>query len=168
MTVASIFDSFCKIPLDERSLTALEISPWDRPFLSGKHVKYFDAFDSDTLRKTAAEASRHANRVPEKIDFVSPKGDLGVVAETFDIVFSSHVIEHTPDLVEHFQQVSRILNKGGVYVLIVPDKRYCFDYYHPESTISEVIEASVSKRKIPRLADVIIRAVRPLALAMGI
>ena len=141
--------------INARGLTALEISPWDRPFLHGEHVKYFDAFDAETLRKTAAAASRHANNVPAKIDFVSPKGDLGVVNEKFDIVFSSHVIEHCPDLVEHFRQVSRLLNQGGVYVLIVPDKRYCFDYYHPESTISEVIDAAVSKRKIPRLADVI-------------
>lgn len=141
--------------INKHHLKTLEISPWNRPFLRGDSVKYFDAADSETLCKTSAAASRYDNNVPAKIDFVSPKGDLGVVDENFDIVFSSHVIEHTPDLVEHFNQVSRILNPGGVYVLIVPDKRYCFDYYHPESTISEVIDAFATERKIPRLADVI-------------
>ena len=141
--------------VDDTNLKVLEISPWNRPFLSGKSVKYFDAADSETLRKSAVAASRNPEHVPSKINFISPNGDLSVVDETFDIVFSSHVIEHCPDLVSHFQSVSKLLNKGGIYVLIIPDKRYCFDYYHSESTISEVIDAFISQRKIPRLADVI-------------
>lgn len=51
--------------------------------------------------------------------------------------------------------VSNILNKGGVYVLIIPDKRYCFDHYNLESTIGEVMDAFISKRKYPRLANFI-------------
>ena len=144
--------------LDDANLKALEISPWDRPFLGGANVKYFDAVDAESLRQRAAAASRNFARVPSKIDFISPNGDLSVVDETFDIVFSSHVIEHCPDLIEHFLNVSKILNAGGLYVLIVPDKRYCFDYYHAESTISEVIDAFANTRKIPRLADVINQA----------
>lgn len=145
--------------INKHHIKTLEISPWDNPFLRGDSVKYFDAADVDTLRKSlqenASEAGRYANNLPEKIDFVSPNGDLSVVDETFDLVLSSHVIEHTPDLIRHFQSVEKLLNKGGLYVLLVPDKRYCFDYYHPESTISEVIDAYHSERKIPRLADVI-------------
>ena len=141
--------------IDANHLKALEISPWDDPFLTGVNVKYFSVEDSETLRKSSIEANRNKNRVPEKIDFVSPNGDLSVVDGTFDIVFSAHVIEHCPDLIEHLHGVSKILNKGGLYILLIPDKRYCFDYYHSESTITEVIDASVMKRKIPRLADVI-------------
>ena len=144
-----------KNTIDGNGLRALEISPWDSPFLRGANVKYFGVEDSETLRKLAAENGRNPVTVPEKIHFVSETGDLGVVNETFDIVFSSHVIEHCPDLVTHLQSVAKILNAGGLYVLAVPDKRYCFDYYHAESTLSEVLEAFAAKRKIPRLADVI-------------
>ena len=141
--------------IDDNGLKALEISPWDNPFLRGDNVKYFGMEDAAALRKSAVEAGRCNNNVPNKIHFVSPTGDFGVVNETFDIVFSSHVIEHCPDLIEHLRNVGKILNAGGVYVLIVPDKRYCFDYYHSESTITEVIDAFANERKIPRLADVI-------------
>ena len=141
--------------INDAHLKALEISPWYNPFLRGNSVKYFGLGDSEALRKSAAKSGLPVNNVPEKIDFISSTGDLGLVNETFDIVFSSHVIEHTPDLVAHLQGVSRLLNRGGVYVLIVPDKRYCFDYYHAETTISEVIEAYHFERKIPRLADVL-------------
>lgn len=141
--------------INENHLSVLEISPWDSPFLRGDNVKYFEVMNAEEVRKATVGYKRNLDTIPEKIDFVGEKGDLGVINETFDIVFSSHVIEHCPDLVEHFQGVSKILNAGGLYIMVVPDKRYCFDYYHSESTISEVIDAFVNDRKIPRLADVI-------------
>ena len=146
---------FLQDTIDKHHLKALEISPWDRPFLRGENIKYFGIEDAEALRKSAIKTNRHNNNVPEKIHFISPTGDLGVVNETFDIVFSSHVIEHCPDLIEHIHGVTKILNSGGVYVLVVPDKRYCFDYYHPESTIEEVIDAFANEKRIPRLTDVI-------------
>ena len=141
--------------VDKYSLHVLELSPWDNPFLTGANVKYFAVTDAETLKKTAVEESRPFANTPEKIHFVSPTGDLGVVDETFDIVFSSHVIEHTPDLVRHFPAIRRILNRGGLYILIVPDKRYCFDHFNAETTIADVLDAFVSERKTARLADFI-------------
>ena len=141
--------------IDNSRLKALEISPWDSPFLRGDNVKYFEVMNAEDLRKATVAVQRKLDTLPEKIDFVGAKGDLSVINEKFDIVFTSHVIEHCPDLVEHFRGVSRILNAGGLYILIIPDKRYCFDYYHSESTISEVIEAFAGKYKNPRLATVI-------------
>ena len=141
--------------IDQTHMKALEISPWHRPFLGGANVKYFGTTNHEFLKKNAVELGLNPEKIPRKIDFISPTGDLGVVDEKFDIVFSSHVIEHCPDLIEHFRGVSKILNKGGLYVLIIPDKRYCFDYYHSESTLSEVIDAFANERKLPRLADVI-------------
>lgn len=140
--------------IDENGLRALEISPWDNPFLRGENVKYFGVEDSETLRKLAVETGRNPAKVPEKIHFVSPTADLGAVNEKFAIIFSSHVVEHCPDLVTHFNSVAKLLDTGGLYILAVPDKRYCFDHYHAESTLSEVIEAFAVKRKIPRFADV--------------
>ncbi len=141
--------------IDNSHLKTLEISPWDSPFLRGDNVKYFEVMSAEDVRKATVGVKRNVDTLPKKIDFVGAKGDLSVVNEKFDIVFSAHVIEHCPDLIEHFRNVSKILNAGGLYVLIVPDKRYCFDYYHSESTISEVIEAFAGKRKIPNLSTVI-------------
>ena len=141
--------------IDDAHLKALEISPWNSPFLRGDNVKYFEIMDAEALRKATVGVRRNLDTLPPKIDFVGANGNLGVINETFDIVFSSHVIEHTPDLVGHLQSVSKLLKKGGVYILAVPDKRYGFDHYQAESTLSEVLEAFAAKRKIPRLADVI-------------
>lgn len=141
--------------INTRRLSVLEISPWDSPFLHGETIKYFDAADAETLRKNAVDSHRPFADVPEKIHFVNAMGDLSVVDEKFDIVFSSNVIEHTPDLIAHFQAVGRLLDKGGLYIIIAPDKRYCFDHYNPVSSISEVIDAFMNNREIPTLASVI-------------
>ena len=135
--------------IDTRALKTLEISPWHRPFVKGATVKYFGTANPEALRKSAVELGINPEKIPEEIHFISATGDLGVVDEKFDVVFSSHVIEHCPDLVEHLRGVS------GLYILIIPDKRYCFDYYNADTTISEVIDAFANERKIPRLAEVI-------------
>ena len=68
--------------------------------------------------------------------------------KVFSCVYSSHVIEHQVDLVTHFQSVEKLLKVGGIYVLAVPDKRYCFDYFNPLSELTEVLTAYKEKRKL--------------------
>lgn len=133
----------------------LEIGPAHKPCFTGASVKYFDVQDSDGLRQRALTHNENPKGTPAKIDYVSPNGDLGVVKETFDVVFSSHAIEHQPDLVKHLIEVDRLLAPGGAYFVICPDKRYCFDHYIPESSIGEVLEAHLSERNTHRMADFI-------------
>lgn len=128
----------------------LEIGPFGRPALAGGGVQYFDVLDADALRARAADPSHHmdAAQVPALIHHVSPTGDLGVIGRTFDAVFSSHVVEHQPDLVAHLRSVSALLEDGGSYYLIVPDKRYCFDHFLPVSTMGNVLEAHAERRRV--------------------
>lgn len=42
--------------------------------------------------------------------------------ESFDVVVSFDVIEHIPDVDEHFQEVRRVLKKGGRYIYQTPNK----------------------------------------------
>jgi hypothetical protein len=81
------------------------------------------------------------------IDYVSPVGDLSVVDRKFSVAFSSHCIEHQPDLLYHLTRVAKILDKSGRYFLIVPDKRYCFDHFLPESSLAEVVAAFHEERR---------------------
>lgn len=125
----------------------LEIGPFTNPTLRGPNVKYFDVLDRERLIERAEFLSFPSQHSVE-IDYVSPTGDLGIVEDTFDYVFSSHCIEHQPDLIAHLSHVERLLERGGRYLAIIPDKRYCFDHFHPVSTTEEVFEAFSSKRKI--------------------
>jgi hypothetical protein len=58
------------------------------------------------------------------------------------------VIEHQPDLISHLIKVEMLLSPGGSYCLAIPDKRYCFDHYAPESTLAEVDLAFAQKRLV--------------------
>ena len=134
--------------LAENPLKVLEIGPYDNPTCIGKNVKYFDVHDAATLAANALKAKRPFKNTPEKIHYVEPNGDLQIVDEKFDIVFSSHCIEHQPDLVKHLQNVENILNDEGLYILVIPDKRYCFDHYRNETPVFEVVAAHVNATQI--------------------
>lgn len=130
------------------SLNILEIGPFFTPMHIGPNVKYFDVEDQQNLIRRAKNIDPNfkVEDIPY-IDYVSPTADLTIIDEKFDAVFSSHVIEHQFDLIDHLQKASTILSEGGKYYLVVPDKRYCFDHFQQVSTISDVIGAHYEKRK---------------------
>jgi SAM-dependent methyltransferase len=124
--------------------SVLEIGPSVWPTLSGPGVKYFDILDKAGLVDRAVASGLDASRAVD-VDFVSPTGDLSIVNEQFDAVYSSHCIEHSPDIIQHLLEVERILPSGGRYFIIVPDKRYCFDATLPESTLAQVVQARAER-----------------------
>ena len=121
---------------------ALEIGPYAQPLLRGTHVKYADIFSTEELREMAPLTQLDPAGVPQ-IDWVVAPNDLGTIDTTFDAVLSSHAIEHQPNLIGHLRQVSRLLQAGGRYLLLVPDHRYCFDHFKTPSTIVDVLDAFV-------------------------
>lgn len=119
----------------------LEIGPFTSPNVRGENVRYFDVLDKDAL---IARAKKHdyPHDAPVEMDYVSPVGDLSIVPDnSFDVVLSSHCIEHQPDLIAHLKHVGRILRSGGRYLIVVPDKRYCFDHFVPESSLTDILAA---------------------------
>jgi SAM-dependent methyltransferase len=124
---------------------ALEIGPFCSPSLRGPNIRYFDVLDRAGLTQQALRYNFPSPDPPE-IDYVSPTGDLSVVQETFDCVFSSHCIEHQPNLISHLNNVSNVLPDRGRYFLVIPDKRFCFDHFRCETTVAAVIGAHVEAR----------------------
>lgn len=132
--------------------TVLEIGPFCSPVARGKNVRYLDMLDAVQLRERANALGIDASGCPEQIHYI---GDIFDVHETFDAVISSHSIEHQPDLIHHLNGISKLLRSGGSYLLYVPDKRFCFDHYIPESTIAEVVQAHHERRTSHLLRSVI-------------
>lgn len=146
-------DFLKSIPED---LNILEIGPFFNPTFKGPNVKFFDVWNRQDLEKKAKklDSSFKVENIPD-IDYVSPDADLTIIDEKFDAVFSSHVIEHQFDLIDHLQKVSQLVVDGGKYYLVVPDKRYCFDHFQQLSTIADVIDAHIDKRKRHKLKSII-------------
>ena len=136
------------------SASALEIGPFCNPLLRGPNVSYFDILSQEALVERARQIGLDPSKVPY-IDFISPTGELPSIRRRFDVVLSSHCIEHQPDLIGHLQEVGQLLLPGGAYFLLVPDKRYCFDHFIPLSNLAEVIVAYHEQRKVHTLRSVI-------------
>jgi SAM-dependent methyltransferase len=133
---------------------ALEIGPFYNPVLRSRRTRYFDVLSREELIERARVIGIAEPQVPN-IDFISDIGDLSVVNQDFDVVLSSHCLEHQPDLVRHLQQVQALLRPGGRYFLLIPDKRYCFDHFIPVSTIADVIDAHHHGARTHSLRNVI-------------
>lgn len=134
---------------------ALEIGPFHAPLLNpGPNVRFLDVFDTETLRAKGLELGLDIARIPP-IDYVSPGSDLDMVDDTFDLIVSSHSIEHQTDLVRHLQSVESRLRPGGAYAMLVPDCRYCFDHFRPPSNVAQVLEAYRENRRVHSFAKVV-------------
>lgn len=132
------------LSLVDRGAKLLEIGPYCTPLFSGPNVRYLDVFDADTLRARAISGGLDPSACPDVIHYTDGLG--ACAGEDFDAIFSSHAIEHQPDLVRHLQEVEAALAPGGRYWMIVPDKRFCFDHHLPETTISDVLGAYLEGR----------------------
>jgi SAM-dependent methyltransferase len=132
----------------------LEIGPFCNPVLRGSNVSYFDVLTQEELTARAKFFGLDPAGIPH-IDYISRTGNLSVVESQFDVVLSSHCLEHQPDLIHHLQQVRQILQPGGAYFLMIPDKRYCFDHFIPLSNLAEVIAAHYERRTVHTLRSVI-------------
>jgi SAM-dependent methyltransferase len=139
--------------VDPERLT-LEIGPFCQPVVRGKNVFYFDVLQREALIARAF-AHNYPCEDPPEIHYVSPTGSLEAVPGGFEQVIASHCIEHQVDLVKHLRQVSSILVPGGRYYAIIPDKRFCFDHFIPESTIADVLGAYFDKRLVHSAVDVL-------------
>ncbi len=137
------------LPTDQR---ALEIGPGADPVLRGPHVSYFDVHDTAGMRQWAKGVGKDPAEIPQ-ITYTDPAGDLGVIDATFGFVFSSHCVEHQPDLIGHLNKVHDLLAPGGIYAFILPDARFCFDALRPRSSVGAVVAAHVEGHRVHSLAN---------------
>jgi len=132
----------------------LEVSPFANPLVKGAVT--CDVLNKVALRARAREHSLDPTKIPSPDWVIDPQGDgLSAIPRQFRAVLSSHVIEHSPDLAEHLLQVASILEPLGLYFILVPDRRYCFDAALPDSTIADLIQAHHEARKRHTLQSVI-------------
>jgi hypothetical protein len=142
------------VTLFPSGVPTLEIGPFNNPVAAGANVRYFDVLDKDGLIERAKRFGFGHEKVPH-INYVHPTGDLSIIPEKFDVVISSHLVEHQPDFGRHLARASSLLNDEGLYFCIIPDKRYCFDHFIAESSIADVVEAYLSGPIVHALGSVI-------------
>ena len=135
----------------EKGGRVLELSPDINPIVvrtPGVDVEYLDACSTETLRERAVSKGRKPDSVAavdHLLDYKKPISEC-VDRRTYDCLVSSHVIEHIPDLIGHFNQASDVLNPTGIYAFLAPDKELCFDCRKPDTSLGQLIEAHIYKK----------------------
>ena len=65
--------------------------------------------------------------------------------DKFDVIVMSHVIEHVPDIINFFQEVTGLLKKNGKLIIIYPDARYCFDHFRTGTSFVDAYSTYTEK-----------------------
>jgi predicted SAM-dependent methyltransferase len=125
----------------------LEIGPSYNPIVpksSGASVEIIDHVDqAGLIEKYRSHPNVDVGRI-EPVDFVSDgRSMVEIIGRTgcYDYIVASHVIEHTPNLVGFFNDCDLLLREGGILLLVIPDRRYCFDVLRPVSSTGDVLQA---------------------------
>lgn len=66
----------------------------------------------------------------------------------YKFVVNDHNITYETDLITHLEKIYDIVEEGGYYILVIPDKRYGSGYFIPETTIANVLEDYYEKKGI--------------------
>lgn len=140
--------------IDLKNGVGLELGPLTSPVVSKSdgNIFYLDHMSQADLKKKYKNEPVDLDKIVP-VDYVL-KGTLKetVGKKKFDYVIASHVIEHIPDTISWLKEISEILKPGGVLSLVVPDKRFTFDFDRRLTDPSEVIGAYIDKLKKPTSA----------------
>jgi predicted SAM-dependent methyltransferase len=139
--------------LDKTGL-GLEIGPSHNPIApknKGFNVHILDHASAAEIRDKYQGHGVNLDNI-EEVDFVWQGESLQeLIGKTscYDWIIASHVIEHVPDLISYLQQCEALLKPDGILSLVIPDKRYCFDYFSSSSSTGNVLDAYAEKRVKP-------------------
>lgn len=132
----------------------LEIGPSHNPLApkkEGFNVHVLDHASAEDLRAKYKDHKVALDNI-EEVDFVwhgEPLHESVGQEECYDWIIASHVIEHTPDMISFLKECERLLKPNGILSLVIPDKRYCFDYFNPVSWTGELLDAYEQRRNRP-------------------
>jgi len=134
------------------------LGPFTSPLMRHRqNIKYCDTLSTNQLKQRAQKLGLSNTLITSipSIDYVLDGSDLSSIPDVFDAIISSHNLEHQPNLILHLQQIKTKLNPSGKYMVLIPDKRYCFDAQLPTSSVAEILDAFFRKATHHSLSSII-------------
>jgi SAM-dependent methyltransferase len=116
----------------------VEVGAGNRPVILPETARCFygDVRDKEAFESYFGEGSSEKSPIPMYLDAQTLSG---VEDHSLDFVISAHVIEHLHDALGAFRNAIRVLKPGGIFMLIVPDKRFTFDHLRPVTPLEHLI-----------------------------
>jgi SAM-dependent methyltransferase len=152
--IPQLVRTYKALTMIDRNGFGLEIGPSHNPLAPknrGFKVHILDHCSACELREKYKEHGVNLENI-ETVDFVwhgEPLHELVGKQQFYDWIIASHVIEHIPDLINFLQECEQLLKSNGVLSLVIPDKRYCFDYFNSTTSTGELLDTFDQKRRRP-------------------
>ncbi|SDQ95306.1 methyltransferase domain-containing protein [Paraburkholderia tuberum] len=141
--------------LNVKESVGVEIGPLCWPLVrrsDAGEIIYVDHTDTPHLRqKYKDDPHLDVNEIVD-VDAVWGRNTLheAIRGRYVDYVVASHVVEHVPDLVTWLGELGAVLKPTGEVRLVVPDRRYTFDYFRRESRLPEVLASYIARARVPQ------------------
>ncbi len=127
--------------IDVSTQKGLEIGAYRRPTIATSEgdIKFLDYYSTADLKNSASSTGEGVEDVVN-VDYVVKDDHYdNYVKDKFDYIIANHVIEHVSNPIKWLQTLSNMLNDGGVAFIVAPDKKYNFDRYRSDTTLSHLI-----------------------------
>jgi len=130
----------------------LEIGALCRPIIKRPEhdVIYADHASTEALRdKYRNDPNVVLDEIVEVHAILSELPLAESVGRKVDYVVASHVVEHVPNLIGWLNELCSILKPDGEIRLVVPDRRFTFDYLRATTRLVDVLYAHALKARAP-------------------
>lgn len=145
--------------LDVARLQGIEIGALASPLVRRHEgaVIYVDYLDTATLREKYRDDPNVDENAIVDVDAVWGIKSLSEAIDhrKVDYVLASHVVEHVPDLITWLSQLTQVLRPDGEIRLLIPDRRFTFDYLRQPTRLCDVLPAYLTCSVTPTASSVI-------------
>ena len=145
--------------LDLKHAVGLEIGALANPIVSKAegNIRYVDYADAAALRARYANDPHVDIAKIVDVDAVWAQKTMldALDGQCVDYIIASHVIEHVPDLITWLKELHSVLLTEGEVRLVVPDKRYTFDYLRAETRLCDIVSAYLVRARVPQPHEII-------------
>jgi predicted SAM-dependent methyltransferase len=120
--------------------SGIEIGALDTPLSvpPGVTVQYVDRVPTDRLHEQYRELA-DAEFVP--VSIIGDAQNLSVLAdESVDFVIANHLLEHLEDPISGLREMLRVIRRGGVLYMALPDPRATFDVDRELTSVDHVLD----------------------------
>ena len=130
----------------------LEIGPSYNPLVpkaSGARVEIVDHLPTSDLIEKYQNMGLTPDKIVaiEEVDHIWSGGRLVDALgrrRKYDYIVAAHVIEHMVDLIGFLQDCQELLGPNGRLALVVPDQRFCFDFFKSATSAGQVVDAHLN------------------------
>jgi len=141
--------------VDVARTVGLEIGALDLPFVEPGEgsCDFADFRNTEELGELAGRTRGHNPEFVVPVTYNLRSG-YDVITKNYDWIAAAHVVEHVPDLIWWFDALHSKLSDGGIVFLVVPDKRFTFDYHRRLTNLSDVVSTHYRQLRRPSYEQV--------------